>query len=114
MRATPLRLFSALLWPFTIWTSLTHLEEHPADDYVERTSPIVASAIGFWVCLIALVLLANPTAIAIGGMFDDGEEVTALVRRTPGAIVGVLWFFLPLIYLIGFWLFTTRDEAYPR
>ena len=24
---------------------------------------------------------------------------------------GVIWFFLPVIYLVGFWLFTTRDEA---
>lgn len=115
MRAAPVRFFDAALWPLTIWLSLTHLEEHPADDYVERTSPIVATAIAFWICLIALLVLANPSVVAVGGGFFD-EEVAAveLVRRTPGAIVGVLWLFTPAIYAVGFWLYTARDEAFPR
>ncbi len=113
MKAAPLRFVSALFWPLTIWTSLTHLEDHPADDYVERTSPIVASAIAFWICAIALTLLANPAVTSI--IVDaGGEEVTSLVRRTPGAVVDVLWVFTPVIYLIGLWLFTAREEAYPR
>lgn len=113
MRAAPLRLFNALLWPLTIWGSLGHLEEHPADDYVERTSPIVASAVAFWIGAVALLVFANPVVTQIGGLID-GEELVGMVRRAPGSIVGVLWFFVPVIYLIGFWLFTARDEAFPR
>lgn len=115
MAAAPLRFLNAAAWPLTIWTSLTHLEEHSADDYVERTSPIVATAIAFWVCLAALLVLANPAVTAIGGLWDDGgEAVTTFVRRTPGAIVDVLWLITPVLYVIGFWLFTARDEAFPR
>ncbi|MEZ5996946.1 MAG: hypothetical protein R3C25_14465 [Hyphomonadaceae bacterium] len=114
MAAAPIRFLAAAAWPLTIWTSLTHFEEHPADDYVERTSPIVATAIAFWVCLIALVVLATPAISSIGGGFEGAEDVITLVRRTPGEIVGVLWWFTPAIYAIGFWLFTARDEAFPR
>lgn len=113
MRAAPLRFLSAALWPLTIWSSLTKLEDHPADDYVERTSPIVASAVAFWVCLIALIVLANPTAVAVGGLLEDGSEAVMMVRRSAGSIVGVLQVFTPVIYVFGFWLFTARDEAYP-
>jgi hypothetical protein len=45
---------------------------------------------------------------------DDGAEVVAFVRRTPGAIVDVLWFMTPVLYVVGFWLYTSRDEAFPR
>ncbi|MGD9979254.1 MAG: hypothetical protein AB7H66_16355 [Hyphomonadaceae bacterium] len=114
MAAAPLRFLNAAAWPLTIWTSLTHLDDHPADDYVERTSPIVATAIAFWVCFIALVVLANPAVVSIGGAMEGGENVTAFIRRTPGAIVEVLWFITPVLYVIGFWMFTSRDEAFPR
>jgi hypothetical protein len=115
MRAAPLRFLNAAFWPLTIWFSLTHLEEHPADDYVERTSPIVATAIAFWICLAALVVLASPSVAAIGGgLLGEGEDAVAFVRRAPGAVVDVLWFFLPALYVVGFWLFTARDEAFPR
>jgi hypothetical protein len=114
MAAAPVRFLNAAAWPLTIWTSLTHLDEHPADDYVERTSPIVATAIAFWICLIALIVLANPAVTAVSGSIDGGEEMVALIRRTPGAIVDVLWFMTPVLYVIGFWLFTARDEAFPR
>ena len=114
MAAAPFRFLNAAAWPLTIWTSLSNFGDHPADDYVERTSPIVATAIAFWVCFIALLLLANPAVTTVGGLLDDGEEVLTFVRRTPGEVVGVLWFFTPVIYVIGFWLFTARDEAFPR
>ncbi|MBS0383762.1 MAG: hypothetical protein JSS00_00260 [Proteobacteria bacterium] len=114
MQAAPVRFANAALWPLTIWTSLTHLEEHPADDYVERTSPIVATAVAFWVCLVALVIFANPAVVAVGGGIDGETGVFELVRRTPIVVVDVLWFFTPTLYLIGLWLFTARDEAFPR
>jgi hypothetical protein len=111
MRAAPLRLLNAVLWPVTIWTSLTHLDEHPADDYVERTSPIVASSIAFWLCAAAAIAvqLWSSGVLVLGGEDDE------LIRRTRNTeIVGVFWFFLPVIYLVGFWLYTLRDEAFPR
>lgn len=114
MQAAPMRFANAALWPLTIWTSLTHLEDHPADDFVERTSPIVATAVAFWVCLIALVIFANPAVTSIGGSAGDGEGVFELVRRTPVVVVDVLWFFTPTLYVVGLWLFTARDEAFPR
>ena len=114
MAAAPVRFINAAAWPLTIWTSLSHLEDHPADDYVERTSPIVATAVAFWLCFIALIVLANPAVMAVGGLADDGSEMVTFVRRTPGAIVDVLWFVTPILYAIGFWMFTSRDEAFPR
>jgi hypothetical protein len=114
MAAAPLRFLNAAAWPLTIWTSLSHLGEHPADDYVERTSPIVATAVAFWVCFVALIMLANPAVMAVGGLADDGSELVTFVRRTPGAIVDVLWLMTPVLYVVGFWMFTSRDEAFPR
>jgi len=113
MQAAAVRFANAALWPLTIWTSLTHLEEHSADDYVERTSPIVATAVGFWVCLIAWIIFANPAVVSIGGS-ADGQGVSELVRSVPTGVIEVLMFFTPVIYLIGLWLFTSRDEAFPR
>src|SRR5688572_29140424 len=55
MAAAPIRLLGAAAWPLTVWSSLARLEEHPIDDYVERTSPIVASAVAFWLCAALLV-----------------------------------------------------------
>lgn len=114
MRSAPVRFLTAAAWPLTIWTSLSHFGEHPADDYVERTSPIVATAIAFWIGVAMLAVLANPAAVAVGGGLVDGDTVVAFVRRTPGVVVDVLWFFVPVIYVAGFWLFTAREEAYPR
>lgn len=114
MAAAPLRFINAAAWPLTIWASLSHFNDHPADNYVERTSPIVATAVGFWLCFVALMVLANPAVTAISGSFEEGAEMVAYVRRAPGAIVDVLWFMTPVLYVIGFWLFTARDEAFPR
>lgn len=114
MQAAPVRFFNAALWPLSIWTSLTHLEEHPADDYVERTSPIVATAIAFWIGAIALVVLATPSVQFVTGLIEGGDEAAAVVSHAPGAVADVLWFFVPAIYVVGFWLFTSRDEAFPR
>ena len=114
MQAASMRFLNAACWPLTIWTSLSHFDDHAADDYVERTSPIVASAVGFWICLIALVIFANPAVVAVGGGGNGETGVFELVRRTPIVVVNVLWFFTPTLYLIGLWLFTARDEAFPR
>jgi hypothetical protein len=114
MAANPARFLSAALWPVTIWSSLTQLEKHSADDYVERTSPIVATAVGFWICAAALVFVAYVSG-GLNVLADgvDGETVT-MAPRWASAVSGVLWFLLPVIYAIGLWLFTARDEAFPR
>ncbi len=114
MAAAPARFLGAVAWPLTIWTSLSHLDEHGADDYVERTTPIVATAVAFWVCAIALLIFANPIVTSIGGSVDGAEAVVQMVRRVPGSIVGVLWYFVPMLYIIGLWLFSTRQEAFPQ
>ncbi len=113
MPAAPVRFFNAAMWPLSIWTSLTHLDDHPADDYVERTSPIVATAIAFWLCVAALVVFATPSVQMVSGL-AEGETVSAAINRVPSVIGDVLWFFLPAIYVVGFWLYTSRDEAFPR
>jgi hypothetical protein len=103
---------NAALWPLTIWTSLTHLEEHPADDYVERTTPIVATAVGFWVCLAALIVLANPPLQHAAFSIDGDAPMLVWFKRVPVEALSALWFFVPALYVIGLWLFSTRDEAY--
>jgi hypothetical protein len=110
MQATPFRLFNAVFWPLTIWTSLSHLDDHSADDYVERTSPIVATAVAFWIFAAAAVTVQLwSTGVVVAA--ESGE----LIQRVRSSdMMGVLWFFLPVIYLIGFWLYTVRDEAFPR
>jgi hypothetical protein len=111
MAATPSRLLSAVFWPLTIWTSLSHLDDHPADDYVERTSPIVATAVAFWICAVAAVAIQLWSA----GVIVVGDEGGEIIRRARNSdMSGVLWFFLPVIYLVGFWLHTLREEAFPR
>jgi hypothetical protein len=112
--AAPIRFLSAVAWPLTIWTTLSHFDDHAADDYVERTSPIVASAVGFWICLIALVIFANPAVVAVGGGSIGEADMFEYVRRVPTGVIDVLMFFTPVLYLIGLWLFAARDEAFPH
>lgn len=114
MAAAPLRFLSAAAWPLTIWSSLTQFGSHPADDYVERTFPIVATAVAFWACVAALLYFAL-TSAGGAGIFvaggDDGETAR-LVRRGGMQFLDVLWFFTPVLYVIGFWLFTAREERF--
>jgi hypothetical protein len=36
-----------------------------------------------------------------------------MMPRWVADVSGVLWFFLPAIYIIGLWLFVARDDAFP-
>jgi len=113
MQAAPVRFLNAAAWPLTIWASLTQFGNHPADDYVERTSPIVATAIAFWICvasLVAVTLMSGGFNVLSG----EGDGAVSLAPRWASSVSGVLWFFLPVIYAVGFWLYTARDEAFPR
>lgn len=94
MQVVQMRLVAIALWPLAIWTSLTRFEDHPADDYVEMTSPIVAVAVGFW------ILGAGLTAL----WFANG----------PRSWWDVMLIFLPVIYLIGLGLHWARESKFPR
>ena len=109
MNAAPLRLLIAAAWPLTIWTSFTHFDEHPADDYVERTFPILATSVAFWVCVAGLIAVALTSHVSIVG--DDGT----IVRHTRQSNVDdVLIVFLPVIYVVGLWLFSARADRFER
>lgn len=113
MTASPLRFLNVAAWPLTVWGSLRRFNDHAADDYVERTFPIVASAVAFWIGAIALAVVTQPVVThLVAGIAN--EEISAVVRHTPSSIVGVLWLFVPLVYLVGFWLFSSREEAFQR
>ncbi|NWG54241.1 MAG: hypothetical protein HXY28_11020 [Hydrogenophilaceae bacterium] len=86
------RIVSSLLWPINVWMSFAHLREHAADDYVERTAPIAAAAIAFWMLVGALAAL----------WFANG----------PARVFWVMLTFLPVIYIIGAWLFAAREEKF--
>lgn len=114
MASTPARFLSSAAWPLTIWTSLTNFGSHPADDYVERTFPIVATAIAFWVCVAALIYLNTAGASGVSIGMDDGEAAVRMSRRGAGVFTSVLMVFAPVLYLTGAWLFNAREERFPR
>lgn len=115
MQAAPARFLGAVLWPLTIWPSLLRFEEHGADDYVERTFPIVATAIGFWACVGLLISMLVQGGVANVSLGDGGSDIAArYVPRWAGGVSGVLWFFLPALYIIGLWLFAKREDLYQR
>lgn len=112
MRATPMRrLLTIALWPLTVWPSLLNLEKHPADDYAERTFPLVATAVGFWVCI--GLLLITPTGNGAIVLTENESVSTHLRPSWVESVSGVMWFFIPALYLIGLWLDGARDEAFP-
>lgn len=113
MHAAPARYLAAALWPLSIWPSLLQFEKHGADDYVERTFPIVATAIGFWVCVGLLMAMLVQGGVANVSLGDGGSDIVA--RYTPrwaDGVSSVLWFFLPALYVIGLWLFAKRQDIY--
>ncbi len=94
MQTASTRILLAALWPLAIWPSLGRFNDHPADDYVEMTSPIVGVAVGFWIA----------AAVIAGLWFANG----------PAQWFYVLLMFLPVIYCIGFALYVARDQKFPR
>ncbi|MGE0596566.1 MAG: hypothetical protein AB7P07_09370 [Hyphomonadaceae bacterium] len=106
--AAPMRFLTAALWPLAVWTSFTRFNDHAADDYVERTFPIIATAICFWICVAAVLLFGGGGTFAV---FDEAGAIET-VRRSAPAAIGALWLALPVLYVIGFWLFTAREERY--
>ncbi len=82
------------LWPISVWISVRDFQKHAADDYVERTSPIMATAVAFWlgVAMLAMVWVTN-------GLLLDFQLL--------------LWF-LPLIYVIGLALYINREHEFEK
>jgi hypothetical protein len=109
-----MRFLNSAAWPLTIWTSLTHFGDHPADDYVERTFPIVATAIAFWVCVASLIYLSTRGASGVELGAVDGEAAVRLSRRGAGVFTNIMMLVAPLLYITGFWLFNAREERFPR
>jgi hypothetical protein len=80
------------LWPVSVWMSVRQFEKHDADDYVELTSPILATSIAFWgaVLWIAYVWFSN-------GLLTDFNAV--------------MWM-TPIIYLAGLALYINRERHF--
>ncbi|HWA00822.1 MAG TPA: hypothetical protein VG841_10975 [Caulobacterales bacterium] len=113
MRNAPLRFAAAALWPLSIWTSFSHLKEHPADDYVERTTPIVVCAVAFWIAFLTFVGLSVMLQDHLATVAQDDAQVLVRVSdRRWRPFADVLLYFLPAIYLTGLWLFSSRAERF--
>ncbi len=80
------------LWPISVWMSIRQFEQHPADDYVELSSPILATAIAFWAAVIwiATIWITN-------GLLADFQLL--------------LWF-TPFIYVLGLALYINREREF--
>jgi hypothetical protein len=85
------RWISSAFWPVSVWTSLANFAEH-ADDYVERTAPIIGVAIAFWIIVGAVIALT--------------------IAVDEAAWLRILLFFLPIVYLIGFGMHLARDDEF--
>jgi hypothetical protein len=109
-----MRFLSAAAWPLTIWTSLTHFGDHAADDYVERTFPIVATAIAFWIGVAGLIYFSTSGASGVAIGMEEGEAAVRLSRRGAGVFSSILTVFTPVLYIVGFWLFNAREERFQR
>ena len=86
------RWIGSALWPVSVWTSFAHFAEHAADDYVERTAPIIAVAIAFWVIV--------------------GATIALVFAVAEPSWLKVLIFFLPVTYLIGLGMYASREEKF--
>lgn len=114
MASNPMRFLSSAAWPLTIWTSLTHFGDHPADDYVERTFPIVATAIAFWICVAGLIYFSTSGASGVSIGMEEGEAAVRLSRRGADVFTNVMMVFTPVLYVTGLWLFNAREERFQR
>ena len=115
MRSDITSFLNAAFWPITVWPSLARVEEHAADDFAGRSAPIVAFAIAFWACVIGLVVLYLSLQSRMMTVTSEGIDVHLLLSHQGWRTAfGVVLLFTPLIYAIGFWLFTMREVRYPK
>jgi hypothetical protein len=94
----------SIFWPISVLPSFQHIPNHPTGDYVGRTSPLLATTFGFWILAAGAVFV---TLIANGVLPD-------LAWRGLDVAKTVTYFFLAALYVIGFWLFFSREEIYPN
>ena len=80
------------LWPISVWMSVRQFGKHDADDYVELTSPILATSIAFWCAVIwmAVVCFSN-------GLLSDFHAVAWLT---------------PILYAAGLALYINRERHF--
>ena len=62
-------------------------------------------------------MILSLTLLALSGtgltIFGESDSVR-VVRRAPEVALNVLGVIAPVLYVIGFWLFTAREERYRR
>ena len=97
--------FQTIFWPISCLPSFGHIPKHSADDYVGRTSPLLATAFAFWICAIVVVVLL---------LITNGIALGDLNWRGAPTILGVLELFLLVIYASGFYMFANREDDYPN
>ena len=115
MRTSLISFLYAAFWPITVWPSLARLKKHASDDFIGRSSPIIAFAIAFWACVAGLVLLYLSLQSRMLTVTAEGIDVHLLFTHQGWqSAYHVALLFTPLIYAIGFWLFTMREAIFPR
>ena len=110
------RLIQSIFWPVSVWPSFSHMEQHAADDYVERTTPILSTALGFWICAggVFAIWLADQTGILVSGDVGGAHQSGRVFPHGWDTAFGMLSVFLVLLYVIGFWMFASREDDYPN
>jgi hypothetical protein len=93
----------AVFWPISVLPSFQHIPKQ-SGDYVGRTSPLLGTAFAFWIAAIGAIVL---------WLIDSGVLAQWSWRGVDTALSVVLLFVL-VLYIIGFWLFASREEDYPN
>jgi hypothetical protein len=94
----------SIFWPISVLPSFQHIPNHPTGDYVGRTSPLLGTAFAFWIVAIATIVVALIANGTLPGWYWSGVGVAQTVTV----------FFLAILYVVGFWLFFSREEIYPN
>lgn len=101
----PNKWLQSVFWFISCLPSFQHIPKHAADDYVGRTSPLLGTALAFWIGAIAAIALALIANDVIPGDIS---------WRSMDTVQSVVWLFLGVIYIAGFWMFANREDDYPN
>lgn len=99
------KLFQSIFWFISCLPSFQHIPKHTADDYVGRTSPLLATTAAFWIAAIALIVVWG----IANGMF-----MTNMAWRGIENAVDVGALFVLVLYIAGFYQFFNRETDYPN
>ena len=94
----------SIFWFISVLPSFQHIPNHSADDYVGRTSPLLATTFGFWIALAATLVL----------MLISNGTLAQFSWRGIGTALTVGEVFVGVLYVAGFWQFFSREEVYPN